>query len=138
MGGLFILIGSAVITSAQNVHAFMGGRVGSDHTIYLSCFHNQQFVLGFGVSISTTAAPTWVTELAPPQWRGRLGAFYNSCFFIGQMPATGAMVGTIKMNSTWAWRLPSILQVIPPTIKCHHHDLCIPMPRIPPLARPTR
>ncbi|KAE9394996.1 general substrate transporter [Gymnopus androsaceus JB14] len=99
-GGIFILIGAAVIVSAHSIDAFMGGR----------------FILGFGIAISTTAAPTWITELAPPQWRGRLGAFYNSCFFIGSIPATGAMVGTVKMNSTWAWRLPLMLQVIPPII----------------------
>ncbi|KAF9455229.1 hypothetical protein BDZ94DRAFT_1120975, partial [Collybia nuda] len=74
IGGLFILVGSAIITAAQNVGTFLGGR------------------------------------LAPPQWRGRLGGMYNSCFFIGSMPATGAMVGTIKLHSTWAWRLPLLLQ----------------------------
>ncbi|KIK63663.1 hypothetical protein GYMLUDRAFT_986318 [Collybiopsis luxurians FD-317 M1] len=99
-GGIFILVGSAVIVSAHNISAFMGGR----------------FILGFGIAISTTAAPTWITELAPPQWRGRLGALYNSCFFIGSIPATGAMVGTVKMHSTWAWRLPLMLQIIPPII----------------------
>ncbi|KAJ3785995.1 general substrate transporter [Lentinula aff. detonsa] len=99
-GAIFILVGSAVIVSAHNINAFMGGR----------------FILGFGIAISTTAAPTWITELAPPQWRGRLGASYNSCFFIGSIPATGAMVGTVKMNSTWAWRLPLMLQIIPPII----------------------
>ncbi|THU85454.1 general substrate transporter [Dendrothele bispora CBS 962.96] len=99
-GGFFILIGSSIIAAAQGRGMFLGGR----------------FLLGFGISISTTAAPTWVTELSPPQWRGRLGALYNSCFFIGSIPATGAMVGTEKMNSTWAWRLPLILQVIPPVI----------------------
>ncbi|KAF8169045.1 general substrate transporter [Mycena galopus ATCC 62051] len=100
LGGLFILVGSVVSVTAQSREAFIGGR----------------FVLGFGIAISTTAAPTWVTELAPPQWRGRLGAMYNSCFFIGSIPATGAMVGTQMMNSTWAWRLPLILQVAPPLI----------------------
>ncbi|KAJ6544360.1 general substrate transporter [Mycena capillaripes] len=100
LGGLFILIGSAISVSAQSREAFIGGR----------------FVLGFGIAISTTAAPTWVTELAPPQWRGRLGAMYNSCFFIGSIPATGAMVGTQTMNSTWAWRLPLMLQIVPPII----------------------
>ncbi|KAL1675416.1 general substrate transporter [Schizophyllum commune] len=99
-GGFFILVGAAIITAAQNPGYFLGGR----------------FLLGFGIAISTTAAPTWVTELAPPQWRGRIGACYNSCFFIGSIPATGAMVGTEKMASTWAWRLPLILQVIPPSI----------------------
>ncbi|KAJ8090204.1 hypothetical protein AAF712_006187 [Marasmius tenuissimus] len=100
VGGAFILIGSAIVTAATGKGMFLGGR----------------FLLGFGIAISTTAAPTWVTELAPPQWRGRLGALYNSCFFIGSIPATGAMVGTEKMNSTWAWRLPLVLQIVPPAI----------------------
>ncbi|KAJ7075750.1 general substrate transporter [Mycena belliarum] len=100
LGGLFILIGAIASVTAQNRGAFLGGR----------------FVLGFGIAISTTAAPTWVTEIAPPQWRGRLGAMYNSCFFIGSIPATGAMVGTGKLNSTWAWRLPLLLQIGPPLI----------------------
>ncbi|KAK1224840.1 hypothetical protein PQX77_012257 [Marasmius sp. AFHP31] len=99
-GGAFILVGSAIVTAATGKGMFLGGR----------------FLLGFGIAISTTAAPTWVTELAPPQWRGRLGALYNSCFFIGSIPATGAMVGTEKMNSTWAWRLPLVLQIVPPAI----------------------
>ncbi|KAJ7499905.1 general substrate transporter [Mycena latifolia] len=100
LGGLFILVGSIVSVTAQTRGAFIGGR----------------FVLGFGIAISTTAAPTWVTEIAPPQWRGRLGAMYNSCFFIGSIPATGSMVGTGKLSSTWAWRLPLILQIGPPVV----------------------
>ncbi|KAJ7277557.1 general substrate transporter [Mycena rebaudengoi] len=113
IGGLFILIGSAVSTSAQTRQAFIGGR----------------FVLGFGIAISTTAAPTWVTEIAPPQWRGRLGALYNSCFFIGSMPATGSMVGTENMNSTWAWRLPLLLQIAPPLIVMSCVWFCPESPR---------
>ena len=95
IGGFIILLGAAVITGAQSRAMFLGGR----------------FTLGFGIAISTTAAPTWITELAPANWRGRLGAMYNSCFFVGAIPATGIMVGTQTMNSTWAWRLPLMLQV---------------------------
>ncbi|KAF9264331.1 general substrate transporter [Marasmius fiardii PR-910] len=113
IGGAFILIGSAVITAATGRGMFLGGR----------------FLLGFGIAISTTSAPTWVTELAPPQWRGRLGALYNSCFFIGSIPATGAMVGTAKMNSTWAWRLPLLLQVGPPVIVMSCVWFCPESPR---------
>ena len=64
IGCSIILIGASVITAAQNRAMFLGGR----------------FVLGFGIAISTTAAPTWVTELAPAHWRGRLGAAYNSAY----------------------------------------------------------
>ena len=62
IGGFIILLGAAVITGAQSRAMFLGGR----------------FTLGFGIAISTTAAPTLVTELAPAHWRGRLGAAYNS------------------------------------------------------------
>ncbi|KAJ6603053.1 general substrate transporter [Mycena sp. CBHHK59/15] len=113
LGGLFILVGSAVSVSAHSRGAFLGGR----------------FILGFGIAISTTAAPTWVTEIAPPQWRGRLGAMYNSCFFIGSIPATGSMVGTVKLNSTWAWRLPLILQICPPLIVMSCVWFCPESPR---------
>ncbi|KAJ7688308.1 general substrate transporter [Mycena rosella] len=113
LGGLFILVGSIVSVTAQSRGAFLGGR----------------FVLGFGIAISTTAAPTWVTEIAPPQWRGRLGSMYNSCFFIGSIPATGSMVGSAKLNSTWAWRLPLILQIAPPLIVMSCVWFCPESPR---------
>ena len=54
IGCSIILVGAAVITAAQNRAMFLGGR----------------FFLGFGISISTAAAPTLAVELAPPQWRG--------------------------------------------------------------------
>ena len=50
------ITGAVVVTVAKNQHYLLGGR----------------FVLGFGVSITTTAAPAYVVELSPPQWRGRL------------------------------------------------------------------
>jgi MFS family permease len=60
-----ILAGAAVVTAAKNVQYILGGR----------------FVLGFGVAITTTAAPAYVVEMSPPQWRGRLtGLFvFSSC-----------------------------------------------------------
>ena len=40
-----------------------------------------RFILGFGVSFLLNAAPAYIAEIAPPQWRGRLTGFYN----IGQV-----------------------------------------------------
>ena len=73
IGCAIILIGASVITAAQNRAMFLGGR----------------FVLGFGIAISTTAAPTWVTELAPAHWRGRLGAAYNSAYRLAALCILG-------------------------------------------------
>lgn len=62
-GSVLIMIGAAVQTAAKNDSYLLGGR----------------FVLGFGVSIGTSAAPTYALELAPPQWRARVVGYYNTC-----------------------------------------------------------
>lgn len=62
-GSLLIMVGAAVQTAAKNDGYLLGGR----------------FVLGFGVSIGTSAAPTYALELAPPQWRARVVGYYNTC-----------------------------------------------------------
>ena len=53
---LMLIIGAIVVTVAKTQDYLLAGR----------------FVLGFGVSITTTAAPAYVVEMSPPQWRGRL------------------------------------------------------------------
>lgn len=63
IGSLLIMVGAAVQTAAKNDGYLLGGR----------------FVLGFGVSIGTSAAPTYALELAPPQWRARVVGYYNTC-----------------------------------------------------------
>lgn len=45
--------GAIVVTVAKNLAYLLGGR----------------FFLGFGVAISTTAAPAYVVEMSPPQVR---------------------------------------------------------------------
>lgn len=50
-GSVLIMAGAAVLTAAQSDSYLLGGR----------------FVLGFGVSIGTSSAPTYALELAPPR-----------------------------------------------------------------------
>ena len=56
------LLGSAVISSSNEKGQFIAGR----------------FILGFGVSIAASAAPAYIVEVSPPQWRGRLTGLYNA------------------------------------------------------------
>lgn len=97
IGSLIICLGSAVIASAPSQPQFVGGR----------------FILGFGVSILTTAAPSYCVEICPPQWRGRMTGFYNCGWFGGSIPAAGITLGTRTMTNDWAWRLPLLLQCAP-------------------------
>lgn len=96
-GGLVICLGSAVIASANHANQFIAGR----------------FILGFGVSIMTCAAPSYTIEVAPPQWRGRFAAFYNCGWFGGSIPAAAITLGTAKIKSDMSWRLPLIFQCVP-------------------------
>jgi len=67
----------------------------------------------FGVSILTCAAPSYIIEVAPPQWRGRFAAFYNCGWFGGSIPAAAITLGTETINNDWQWRLPLIFQCVP-------------------------
>jgi MFS family permease len=70
-------------------------------------------VLGFGVSILTCAAPSYIIEISPPQWRSRMAAFYNCGWFGGSIPAAAITLGTQYIKSNISWRLPLILQCVP-------------------------
>ena len=39
-----------------------------------------RFIVGFGSSFLITAGPTYVAEIAPPQWRGRFTASFTCEF----------------------------------------------------------
>ncbi|KAF9450633.1 hypothetical protein P691DRAFT_700780 [Macrolepiota fuliginosa MF-IS2] len=100
VGGFIIIIGAIVISAAKNVQYLLAGR----------------FVLGFGVAITSTAAPAYVVEMAPPQWRGRLTGLYNTFYYSGSILCTGITVASGRRQSTLSWRLPLAIQIIPAII----------------------
>lgn len=69
-GSVFILVGSILQATSQQLPQFIGGR----------------FLVGFGVPISVTAAPTYLVEMAYPSWRGIAGGLYNVLgWYIGSL-----------------------------------------------------
>lgn len=98
VGSSFIVIGSIVQATSQNLAAFIGGR----------------FIVGFGVPICTTGAITHLVELAYPTWRGLAGGAYNVLgWYIGSLTASWSTYGTGNINSDWSWRVPYIIQIVP-------------------------
>jgi MFS family permease len=61
IGSAVIIVGTILEASAPRVAQFIGGR----------------FLIGMGISISNTAAPIYLVEVALPQWRGIFGGLYN-------------------------------------------------------------
>ncbi|KAF9006626.1 general substrate transporter [Cyathus striatus] len=97
LGSVIIIIGAVVITVAKNITYLLGGR----------------FVLGFGVAITTTAAPSYVVEMSPPQWRGRLTGLYNTFYYSGSILCTGITVATGRSSGTLSFRAPLAIQIAP-------------------------
>ncbi|KAJ5812454.1 hexose transporter protein [Penicillium riverlandense] len=93
-GNVVTIIGTILQAASQNFPMFVIARV----------------LLGMGVTISQSNCPLLVTELAHTQHRARITAMYNANWYFGSIIAAWVTFGTININSSWAWRIPSLLQ----------------------------
>jgi MFS family permease len=69
IGCLTVLIGTAIQAPAQTLPWFIGGR----------------FVLGFGASIASAAAPAYAVEMSHPAYRGLMSGMYNVLWWLGNI-----------------------------------------------------
>ncbi|KAI0116054.1 general substrate transporter [Hypoxylon sp. NC0597] len=95
-GAIVITIGMIIVSTSFTIAQFIVGR----------------FVLGFGISIMTVAAPAYAVEIAPPHWRGRATGFYNCGWFGGSIPAAAVVYGCNKIDNNYSWRIPLIIQAL--------------------------
>ncbi|GAB5590713.1 hypothetical protein Unana1_05613 [Umbelopsis nana] len=101
LGSLIMLLGVGLQGGAANIGMFIAAR----------------FILGFGLAITSNAAPTLVIEIAHPDHRGKISALYNTMWYLGSIIAAWTTYGTLKINSDWAWRVPSLIQAFPSIIQ---------------------
>ncbi|KXN89357.1 Lactose permease [Leucoagaricus sp. SymC.cos] len=98
IGAAIMCIATALQTAAQSTGMFIGAR----------------FLIGFGLTFAAGSAPMLVTEISYPTYRAPLTSTYNSLWYSGAIIAAWSTFGTFKIaNSTWAWRIPSLLQGLP-------------------------
>ncbi|KAJ7238290.1 hexose transporter [Mycena haematopus] len=101
IGALMMVIATAIQTASQSVGMFIGAR------------YNLCRFQGFGLTFATSASPMLVAELSYPEHRAPLTSVYNSLWHLGSIVAAWSTFGSFKIQSTWAWRLPSALQALP-------------------------
>ncbi|OTB17822.1 hypothetical protein K445DRAFT_73698 [Daldinia sp. EC12] len=93
--GLVACVGFAIMQGpAQNLSTFVTARA----------------FLGFFTSFISQPSPVLIAELAYPTQRGKVTALYNTFFYFGAIFAAWSTFGTFKIQSTWSWRIPSLLQ----------------------------
>ncbi|KAK5165206.1 uncharacterized protein LTR77_009304 [Saxophila tyrrhenica] len=92
---LVAMLGSGLQAASQNIAMFLVAR----------------FILGLGIGGTYVSAPLLIAEVLPLKYRSiGLGAF-TDLYYVGGLLSAGITYGTAQMNSTWAWRLPSLLQI---------------------------
>jgi sugar porter (SP) family MFS transporter len=104
-----ILIGVLYVLSAFGC-AFANG-VGT--------FIAARFLGGLGIGISTVAAPLYISEIAPPAFRGRLAGMFqfNIVFGIVVSFASNAIIARVGGDDAWRWMLgiaavPSVVYAV--------------------------
>ncbi|KAJ3752005.1 sugar transporter [Lentinula raphanica] len=93
---ILTLVAVVLQTAAQNIAMFVIARI----------------ILGFGTSASGLTGPAYLAETLPLHWRGWGLGIFNDFYYVGGLIAAGITYGTSFMPSTWAWRIPSLIQGI--------------------------
>ncbi|GAB4861211.1 Sugar transport protein 5 [Ancistrocladus abbreviatus] len=98
LGGCTFLVGAAINGGAQNIAMLILGRI----------------FLGFGVGFANQATPVYLSEVAPPKWRGAFNTGFQFFIGIGVVSANCINYGTAKLH--WGWRLSLGLAIAPALI----------------------
>jgi MFS transporter, SP family, arabinose:H+ symporter len=100
--GVLYVVSAVSCAFANNITMFIAARV----------------IGGIGIGISTVAAPLYISEIAPPAYRGRLAGMFqfNIVFGILIAYASNALLAGIGENA-WRWMLgvaafPSIIYTV--------------------------
>jgi len=87
---------------------FLASAIGSALAPNVTFFIAARFVGGLGIGVSTVAAPMYISEIAPPERRGRLAALFQFNIVLGIVIAfaSNAIVARIIPGpAAWRWML---------------------------------
>ncbi|HTI05593.1 MAG TPA: MFS transporter [Gemmatimonadales bacterium] len=108
---------------------FLASAIGSALAPNVTFFIIARFVGGLGIGVSTVAAPMYISEIAPPERRGRLAALFQFNIVLGIVIAfaSNAVVARIVTGpDAWRWMLG--VAAIPSLI---YSVMCIGLPESP-------
>lgn len=109
--GILYLVSAVASAFAPEVYSFMVAR----------------FIGGLGVGICTVAAPLYIAEISPPQYRGRLAGMFQFNIVFGILVAflSNALLGGVGANA-WRWMLG--VEAVPALV---YTLLCLGLPESP-------
>jgi MFS family permease len=99
VGYVFLVSGSLLVLS-DTVVAFVISR----------------FLVGCAAAWYSNAVPLLINEISHPQYRGVLSALFMCGYYVGGTIAAFVTFGTRNVVGNWAWRVPSVLQLLLPLL----------------------
>ncbi|KAJ8127638.1 hypothetical protein O1611_g5995 [Lasiodiplodia mahajangana] len=98
MGLVIIIVATIIQATSFNLPQFIIARA----------------VVGFGgmsiLAVSVHPSPLLIAELAYPTHRGKYTSAFWTMYYLGAILASWTTFGCQDYQSTWSWRIPSILQ----------------------------
>jgi len=96
-GLFFVILGAVIQTAAKDSGMFIVAR----------------FFIGSATAWFSAAA-VLITEIAYPSHRAKVTALYNCQFYVGSLISAWVTFGVRNYSTSWAWRVPSLLQLAIP------------------------
>ena len=102
LAGIILIIIATIIQAASiNYAMFVISRV----------------VVGFGGMFVVQPSPMLIAELAYPTHRGKYTCAFWTMYYLGAILASWTTFGTQDFDSTWSWRIPSVVQAGLPLVQ---------------------
>ncbi|KAL0298354.1 UNVERIFIED_CONTAM: Hexose carrier protein HEX6 [Sesamum radiatum] len=89
IGGVAFLVGSVLGGAAKNVYMLIFSRL----------------LLGIGFGFTNQSVPLYLSEMAPPQFRGAFNFGFQLCVANGGLLSSLVNYGTQKIRGGWGWRI---------------------------------
>ncbi|OJJ76888.1 hypothetical protein ASPBRDRAFT_113801 [Aspergillus brasiliensis CBS 101740] len=100
LGYVCLIVGTALQSAAPSKALFMVGR----------------FLAGASMGWMNNAGPSLIAEVAYPSHQGVATAMYMTSYYYGSVVAAWVTFGTRTLESNWAWRIPSLFQLLMPLL----------------------
>ena len=108
---------------------FLASAIGCGLAPNVEVFIFSRVIGGVGIGVSTVAAPLYISEIAPPERRGRLAAMFQFNIVLGIVLAfaSNALIGRIvEGGSAWRWMLG--IAAVPSLV---YSVMCLGLPESP-------
>jgi sugar porter (SP) family MFS transporter len=115
-----IMSGNLVMTAG-----FLGQVLTGSPSVFLA----MRLVAGFGAICNIISSSALCLELAHPRQRAVVGAFFNTFYFVGSITSTWASFGSLRIFTSWSWRLPVAIQLFWTVAQCVLVLFCPESPR---------